>query len=60
MKSGITWTGSESNVFNEVPQKKVILKHNVFCVADKVLHNGEYGGYDDERNCRAGSVGTLL
>ena len=59
----ITWTGNEDNVCNEVPKKVNVssyLKHNAFLVADKVLRNREYGGYDDERNCRAGSVGTSI
>ena len=32
-------------------RKLMLLKHNALFIADKVLRNGKYGGYDDERNC---------
>lgn len=54
----ITWMGSKKTFLMKSLRKLMLFKYNALLVADKVLRNGENGRYDDERNCRAGSLGA--
>lgn len=50
--------GSKNTFLMKSLRKLMLFKYNALLVADKVLRNGENGRYDDERNCRAGSLGA--